>query len=100
MKQIEIIKSCIDGTAGFEHMTKEEQLSCSQEAINTLGSYPKPQHKRDKKQASKNLIGAYLYVSNARNYYKMGLYRFTTICNAQTEAYESLTIALSLLLDF
>lgn len=73
-KQTSIITDCLDQLAVVPYLdTLDEQNALCQHIIDTLSDYPKPRHKGEHLTKPEPIeeLGAYLYVSNARNACKL-----------------------------
>lgn len=93
-----IITDCMDLLAGFEHLPVDDQAQTLDAVIDTLGNYPKPQHKGDTDHADKTALGAYLFVSNVRNACKLGLLGLWSTATARNVAQSNLVFTLDLLM--
>ena len=93
-----IITNCIDLLAGFDCLQVDEQISVFNSIIDELGSYQKPQRKSNAVEPNKELLGAYLFVSNVRNACKLGALGLWNYSTAYGVAYSNLIFALDLLI--
>ena len=99
MQKTSIIITCIDLISVFNLLTPTEQKNQLQLIIDNLGSYPKPQTKDKKRIATLKTLPAYLYISNARNYCKLGLLGLNTLNITALKVNNNLENALTLLID-
>jgi hypothetical protein len=95
----QIITDCLDLLAGFELQEPKEQKATLQSIIDTLGSYPKPQNKKDIVRAKSNQIASYLFVSNVRNACKLSSLSYIKLNVGFNTIQYNLESALSLLVD-
>ena len=89
----------MDLFCGFRLINPTEQNQLFFDAIDVLGSYPKPQRKNSTNTATKNNLGAYLFVSNARNTCKLASIGLIANDTAYNLIQTNLENALSLLID-
>lgn len=106
MIQINVITDCMDLLSGFSFIkpskpfiNQVEQNQLFFDAIDILGSYPKPNRKGDKVNASNQYLGAYLFISNARNTCKLTSIGLIANDTAYNLIQTNLENALSLLID-
>ena len=99
MQKVSIITACIDLMSVFNLLTPKEQKEQLQLIIDTLGSYPKPQTKDKRRIATHTTLSAYLYISNARNYCKLGLLGLNNLSITASNVSNNLENALTLLID-
>lgn len=95
--RVKQVTDCMDLLAGFELMDSSEQKQAFLLAIDTLGSYQKPQKKGDVIPSTTVNIGAYLFISNARNACKLGTMELINPITSHSIAMDNLTNALTLL---
>lgn len=95
----QIITDCLDLLAGFELQELKEQKATLESVIDTLGSYPKPQNKKDNVRAKSNQIASYLFVSNVRNACKLSTLGYIKLNVGFNTIQYNLECALSLLVD-
>jgi hypothetical protein len=106
MIQINVITDCLDLLSSFSFtkpskpfINPVEQNKLFFDVIDILGSYPKPQHKNSVDTATPNNLGAYLFVSNARNTCKLASIGLVANDTAYNLIQTNLENALSLLID-
>lgn len=95
----QIITDCLDLLAGFENLNLKEQKECFEQTIDTLGSYPKPQKKKDIVNAKSYEIACYLFVSNVRNACKLSSLGYIKLNIGYSTVQNNLESALSILVD-
>ena len=98
-KQTALLMDCFDLLADIPLRNNKEQKELAQSIIDTLGNYPKPQHKNEEKETNPTELGAYLYTSTARNFAKLFLLGYTPFKNALNAIISNLENALGLLTD-
>ncbi len=65
--------SAMDLLAGFELQPADQQKEVLQMLINCLSDYTKPRTKGTAIQPDNDILGAYLHVSNARNFSQLAI---------------------------
>lgn len=98
--RIGILKKCFDTLADFPYLTATpDKEGLFKSIIDTLAEYPKPKEKHGVTEPDGKTMGAYLFVSNARNIIKLGCIGFYNFKQSAKLAGEYLECAFSLLVD-
>lgn len=99
MLRVNKITDCMDVLSLWETSTRPERVEILQTVINTVGGYPKPRHKGETIEPTPETLGAYLCISNVRNYSKLGALGVLDIETAYIMICRHLETALTLLID-
>ncbi|AMA50440.1 MULTISPECIES: hypothetical protein [Flavobacterium] len=91
------ITDSLDLLAGFQFLSTKEQKEAFVLVVDCLCGYPKPTKKECPAPAPAHLLGAYLYVSNARNACKLASLGYTDNITASYLITANLENALTLL---
>ncbi len=94
--RLDVLNNCLSILQGTN---KENFKTTFQNAIDSIGSYPKPTEKNAKPETEPTpaVLGAYLYVSNARNVLKLGILEYFTVSKAKKATVLNLENAIKLL---
>ena len=99
-KQKEILMNCIDKAVLEECVQgRKYKEELAQNLIDMLADYPKPQKKHEPTGTTPQYLGAYLYVSTARNSVKLAQIGYMPFNKAFSVANSCFEAALSLLID-
>lgn len=99
-KQTAVLMGCIDQLAELPFLAiHRERYDLAQSLIDTLRNYPRPREKKSDTPVSKEALGAYLYVSTARNTLKLAQLEYMPFANAFGIVSGCFEASLSLLTD-
>lgn len=100
IRQTEVLENCFDLLADYGCLdSTPDKIETLQIIIDTLSHYPKPKEKREQRTTPNEILGSYLFASNARNAAKLGVMGIYPTAQATQIVYENILQAYSLFTD-